>query len=79
VLTQLDQPGISTAQQEVSAAGPNVQGCALGVETPNDSKRGGPRPASQARSYTLICEEPRKGPESSGPFRGHGVGYRWAS
>jgi hypothetical protein len=28
------------------------------VETPNDSKRGGPRPASQARSYTLICEEP---------------------
>jgi hypothetical protein len=58
VLTHLDQPGISTAQQEVSAAGPNVQGCALGVETPNGSKRGGPRPASQARSYTLICEEP---------------------
>jgi chloramphenicol 3-O-phosphotransferase len=58
VLTHLDQPGISTARQEVSAAGPNVQGCALGVETPNDSKRGGPRPASQARSYTLICEEP---------------------
>lgn len=58
VLTHLDQPGISTARQEVSAAGPNVQGCALGVETPNDSNRGGPRPASQARSYTLICEEP---------------------
>lgn len=58
MLTHLDQPGISTARQKVSAAGPNVQGCALGVETPNDSKRGGPRPASQARSYTLICEEP---------------------
>jgi hypothetical protein len=39
VLTHLDQPGISTARQEVSAAGPNVRGCALGVETPNDSKR----------------------------------------
>lgn len=58
MLTHLDQPGISTARQEVSAAGPNVQGRALGVETPNDSKRGGPSPASQARSHTLICEEP---------------------
>jgi hypothetical protein len=60
VLTHLDQPGISTARQEVSAAGPDVQGRLRSRGgTPNDSKRGDPRPASQARGYTLICEEPR--------------------
>lgn len=72
----LDQPGISTARQEISAAGPNVQGCALGVETPNDSKRGGPRPANQACSYTPSSVKSRETPRNF-PLRGvRGFGDR---
>jgi hypothetical protein len=68
VLTHLDQPGISTARQEVSAAGPNVQGCALGVEIPNDSKRVAQDPQAQAASYTHQPQQERR-PIDNRPHR----------